>query len=625
MLSIKCFVKLTHCTRTQRYFADESPAKSPDAVESPAPPPKAKKGFFRRLRNFFYTSIFLSGALFSGGVYYSRINDDFHDVFTQYVPYGEQAIMYLEELEFQKQLPSHSNVPKPSRDTGSKVTIPPQSGASWRVADGGNSTSRSSALTKEKQKVSESKASTPKVEPKLQSEKPVSVEKKAREDLPPAPMPVPFKAPEVNEPSRMPPAAPIDPLSVNDATEPAVQELVRMLNDLILIANADNADGRFSSSFEKAKGHISKVGQQIKEIKMAAEEEAEQKVRMYVDIIEKKSQDLESATAAAMLDLEIRHQTEVAQEMDELKAKFEERLNLMTERERKLNEERQANVLREQAIELTRQFTKDIRNQVEEERNARLGRLEKLSTAVHDLEKLTVGWSEVVDTDIQTQQLHVAVEAVRASLESANQPKPFVRELVALKEIASNNPAVDAAIGSINPTAYQKGISSLPQLIDRFRRVAAEVRKASLLPEGAGVASHASSLVLSHLMFKKQGLVGGDDVESILTRTQTLLEEGSLDAAAREMNSLDGWAKTLSRDWLDEVRRVLEVQQALDVSPIATTNIMKFNTNFYHRLYRQKHGCRASSSNKGFSNNWADLTCFPRFAAYIGNLEGGEV
>ena len=67
-------------------------------------------------------------------------------------------------------------------------------------------------------------------------------------------------------------------------------------------------------------------------------------------------------------------------------------------------------------------------------------------------------------------------------------------------------------------------------------------------------------------MFKKHGRTVGSDVESILTRTETLLEEGNLDDAAREMNTLTGWAKTLSVDWLAEARRVLELRQALDVS-----------------------------------------------------------
>ena len=96
--------------------------------------------------------------------------------------------------------------------------------------------------------------------------------------------------------------------------------------------------------------------------------------------------------------------------------------------------------------------------------------------------------------------------------------------------------------------------------------MASEVRKAALLPDNAGVASHAASLVLSRFMFRKSGLPIGDDVESILARAELLLEEGNLDDAVREVNSLTGWAKTLSRDWLAECRRVLEVQQALDVS-----------------------------------------------------------
>jgi mitofilin len=144
-------------------------------------------------------------------------------------------------------------------------------------------------------------------------------------------------------------------------------------------------------------------------------------------------------------------------------------------------------------------------------------------------------------------------------------PKPFITELAALKEIAAEDPVVSAAIASINPAAYQRGIPNSAQLIDRFRRVAQEVRKAALLPEDAGVASHLASLAMSKVLFKKSGLAVGQDVEAVLARAESLLEEGDLDAAAREVNGLQGWAKVLSKDWLGECRRVLEVKQALDV------------------------------------------------------------
>jgi len=214
---------------------------------------------------------------------------------------------------------------------------------------------------------------------------------------------------------------------------------------------------------------------------------------------------------------------------------------------------------------MKRKFIREVKDRVEEERNGRLGKLSDLANTVTELEKLTTDWNSVVDSNLKTQHLHVAVEAVRANLEKSQVPRPFTKELAALKEISSDDPVVNAAIASINPAAYQRGIPSSAQLIDRFRRVASEVRKASLLPEDAGVASHASSYLLSKILFKKKGLATGDDVESILTRTETFLEEGDLDGAAREMNGLQGWAKTLSKDWLGEVRKVLEVQQALDV------------------------------------------------------------
>lgn len=576
------------------------PAPGP-AVVPPPPPPVApivpkKKGFFRRLRNFLLKLVLLGVLGFGGGVWYSRINDNFHDFFTQYVPYGEEAVLYLEELDFRKRFPNVANrVTGRRADTASEqVSIPAQSGASWRVADGDHAGRQSSgvaqkvvaakdavkdtvkdivkpepaAVTKAKKET----AALPKVEAKdaALEKKVKGVEEKNEVAVIPAAAtsskPKEFRAPDVNEPSVWPPASPIDPLSVPHADDAIVQQLVHMLNDIITVINYDGAADKYSQTIWKAKDEVSKVGERILSIKSAAEEEAAKQVKARIDSFDKHANDLVSRLEAIMLAQEQQWRQEFEAEVERLKHNYDDKIKLIQEREQKLSEQKLQNKLLEQAVELQRQFSRDIKKHVEEEREGRLGRIESLSRAVSELEKLTTGLNEVVDTNLRTQQLHVAVEAVRASLEDAHHPRPFIKELVALKEIAADDPVVDAAIASIHPSAYQRGISTSAELIDRFRRVAAEVRKASLLPEDAGVASHASSYLLSKVMFKKQGLAAGDDVESILTRTQTFLEEGDLDNAAREMNTLGGWAKTLSRDWLSEVRKVLEVQQALDVS-----------------------------------------------------------
>lgn len=526
----------------------------------------------------------LGAAGFAGGVWYSRINDSFHDFFTEFVPFGEQAVLYLEEMELRKKVPRATSRPPARRETGEQVKIPAQSGASWRVADaasdGGSRHSSAAPTEKKTPKPAPNKPEEKRPEnlespkaPSVGSEKPQAktAEKTTPQikDEPKAAAPASpvesFKAPEVNEPSKFPPLKPIDLMSLPDAKEPLVRDLVHMLNDLILVINADGAHGKYATTIDKAKGDIAKVGDKLKIMKGEVEKKAASQVRTKITEFDKAATDLIERVEKAMISQEMEWRREFEDEMQKVRDSYDERVKLVTEREKKLNEAKLQNQLLEQAIALKKEFVQDVKDRVEQERQGRLGKLEGLTSAVSDLEKLAVGWNEVVDTNLKTQQLHVAVEAVRASLEDAHHPRPFIQELVALKEIASDDPVVDAAIASVNPAAYQRGVSPSSQLIDRFRRVANEVRKASLLPDDAGVASHASSWVLSHVMFKKQGLAEGSDVESILTRTQTYLEEGDLDAAAREMNGLQGWAKTLSKDWLSEVRKALEVQQALDV------------------------------------------------------------
>ncbi|ESZ97223.1 hypothetical protein SBOR_2388 [Sclerotinia borealis F-4128] len=555
------------------------PGPSPPSSTPPSSAPKPKRRFFRK----FFTTLFLLTTLgFGGGVYYSRINDNFHDFFTEYIPFGEEAVLYFEEQEFRKRFPRIANrAPKPPRDTGEQVKIPSQSGVSWRVAnENKDSTGRHTSSAKEKAKPSEA-IQTP------QDSKPAdrvkAVEQAKRVDAPvktspappapPAPPTTPepkaeksSKDPEVNEPSRAyKKIERIDPINIPDGNEPVVQELVKIMNDIIAVVNADNANARFTSSIDKAKAELNRVGGKILGMKEAALKEADEKIKSSDGEFDRAAMQLMQNFKNQQAEQETQFRAEYESERKRIHENYEQKLKSELDRADEVNEQRLKNHLTEQALELKRAFLADVKTRVEEEREGRLGKLSELTSTVNDLEKLTGDWNTVVDANLKTQHLHVAVEAVRANLEKSQIPRPFTRELAALKEIASDDPVVNAAIASINPVAYQRGIPSSSALIDRFRRVASEVRKASLLPEEAGVASHASSYVLSKLLFKKKGLATGDDVESILTRTETFLEEGDLDGAAREMNGLKGWAKTLSKDWLGEVRKVLEVHQALDV------------------------------------------------------------
>ncbi|KAK2737614.1 Formation of crista junctions protein 1 [Onygenales sp. PD_40] len=540
----------------------------------PSPPPAPKTGRLRRLLLYLFLT---TGLAYAGGVWYSLRSDNFHDFFTEYVPYGEEAVLYLEERDFRRRFPNVTRqisrrAAAAPREEGSQVTIPSKSGLSWKVSEEKEKKeakpAHMSALdaeapaerTKVVEKAKEEVSTTP---------KPAAKKEAAKEKEEAKPQAAAKAEAKVVEEAPRQPAIPavttIVPLELEASDEPVVQDLVKVFNDIITVIGADETAGRFSAPVAKAKEELAKIGARIVDLRNDAHASAQEEIKEAHATFDKSATELIRRIEEVRAEDAAQYREEFEAEREKIVKAYQEKINTEIQRAQEVAEQRLRNELVEQAIELNRKFLSDVATLVENEREGRLSKLSELTANVAELERLTADWNEVVDVNLKTQQLQVAVDAVRTTLETSDIPRPFIRELAAVKELASNDPVVAAAIASISPASYQRGIPSPAQLVDRFRRVAAEVRKASLLPENAGITSHAASLVLSKVMFKKQGSAVGDDVESVLTRTENLLEEGNFDEAAREMNGLQGWARMLSKDWLADVRRALEVKQALEV------------------------------------------------------------
>ncbi|KAL4910952.1 MICOS complex subunit mic60 [Aspergillus multicolor] len=540
------------------------PTSGSGAPETPTPAPVRKSGRFRR---FLIYLILTSGLAYGGGVFLALKSDNFHDFFTEYVPYGEESVLYFEERDFYRRFPNtlrnKNRLSTAPRDEGSRVTIPSKSGLySKEIEESGADVSQHgphmSAVAQAKADKATMKPAAAKPEEKTATVK--QAKKQAQE--PEKPKEEPKQEPKL-------PAAPavttLEFANVSEGDEPIVQELVKTFNDIITVISADENSAKYSKPVEKAKEELQKIGEQIISVRDEARRAAQEEIEKVHATFDESARELIRQFEAVRENDAAQYREEFEAERERLARAYQQKIETEMQRAQEIAEQRLQNELVEQAIELNRKYLHDVKDLVERERDGRLSKLSELTSSVSELEKLTTGWREVIDTNLKTQQLQVAVDAVRSALERSTVPRPFVRELVAVKELAGDDPVVEAAISSINPTAYQRGIPSTSQIIERFRRVADEVRKASLLPEDAGIASHAASLVLSKVMFKKDAEAGSDDVESVLLRTENLLEEGNLDDAAREMNSLKGWAKILSKDWLSDVRRVLEVKQALEV------------------------------------------------------------
>lgn len=537
----------------------KEPPTPAQAAAAAAPVRPAKK---RRTWRGFFTTVFLLTALgYGGGVYASLVNDNFHDFFTEYVPYGEDAVAYFEEREFRKRFPSLNALENkywPQTRGENKVTIPRASGVNARIAEpeAGSADKKGASLSEKASDVSHKLLPKTDAAPaKSAAAKPKKAEAK------------PVSAPAAADAKVA--TSLVDHVNVQEGTEPVVQELVKMLNNIITTVNAAPDAPKYANALITAKEDLDKIIADIRTLKEVEQHNAETQIQNAHTEFDTAAKELVRRLEGEMREQETRWREEYENEREKLSETYQQKLAAEIDAAKKVAEEEKKNSLLQQEIALQKQFMADVKAKIEEERGGRLAKLDELSASVDELEQLTGQWNSVVDATLQTQHLQVALEAVRAKLQAAEHPTPFVTELVALKEVAAGNAVVNAAIASINPAAYQRGVPSVAALIDRFRRVATEVRKASLLPEDAGLASHAASAVLSRLMFNKKsdrGLPAGDDVEATLARTEVLLEEGDVDAAAREMNCLKGWAGVLSRDWVSEARRVLEVRQALEVS-----------------------------------------------------------
>ncbi|KAJ5480801.1 hypothetical protein N7539_006695 [Penicillium diatomitis] len=557
---------------SQTVVPPQIPAKPTEPVAELPPVAPPKTGRFRR---FLLYLILTSGIAYGGGVFMALKSDNFHDFFTEYVPYGEECVLYLEERDFYRRFPNatrKSNRIQITRDEGKPVTIASNSGLSWKVTkdEPVSDVSKSGPHTSAKVHDAETKTEAVKPETRTAAVEHVKEEqavKSNKEEKKPVAKAEPKEDDVSLDAPRQPAVASstIELLELKDGDEPVVQQLVKTFNDIVTVISADENSSKYSAPVAKAKDELVKISEKItslrEEAKRAAKEEIDKAHETFDESARELLRRFEEMRAAEVAQF----REEFEAEREKLATAYQEKINVELQRAQELAEQRLKNELVEQAIELNRKYIHEVQGLVEREREGRLSKLNELTQNISELESLTTGWSNVIDTNLKTQQLQVAVDAVRSVVERSETARPFVRELVALKELAADDAVVDAAIASINPSAYQRGIPSPSQIIERFRRVAGEVRKASLLPENAGIASHAASLVLSKVMFKKDGLADGDDVESILLRTENLLEEGHLDAAAREMNTLQGWAKILSKDWLGDVRRVLEVKQALEV------------------------------------------------------------
>ncbi|GAA93758.1 hypothetical protein E5Q_00404 [Mixia osmundae IAM 14324] len=236
-----------------------------------------------------------------------------------------------------------------------------------------------------------------------------------------------------------------------------------------------------------------------------------------------------------------------------------------------------------QGIELQRRWLREIKLRVEQERGGRLSKLEELEGGLKKLERVALDNSQYLDDTLKIHTLWSALRAATSTALNSIDRRPIGEQIRALQHIAvtydepesesgkADSP-LSAALASLPEKTLEQGTESLPALSVWFTgKVAPQLKKAALLPDEGGFLAYLASALFSNLLITRQGPTPGDDVMSILSRSEYFLARKDLDSAAREINQLRGWPKILARDWLEAARRHLEVKQALEVAETEAT------------------------------------------------------
>ncbi|KAI9251652.1 glucose-6-phosphate dehydrogenase [Helicostylum pulchrum] len=523
----------------------------------------------------------LVGSVYGGASYYALNDKEFRDTFTTYVPGAQQTLEFVEDMQKMQDLDSYRDQASDWKKQAEEYT---ESAKSFGTKIQESATDAVDYATEAFQQLTGQKES-PKPFEKAKSVSEVNLITTTKNINQKTPTDTTTTASLTTGNSQAPAIVAVaiekpEPILVKSiqSNNAVVRELSQIVYELASILNDSGLSGLGREIIKEAEEKIEKINQgfvrldneqaaileSLKELGSKGEKIEGSLEKFHVEA----GQAIEQAhirTAEQIIAREAQLKNQFEQTRAEMKTSFAQQLAADLNAQAERLEQARVNALAAQAQELQNSFVKQVKLLVEQERAGRLAKLDDISKRFKSLEKYSVKNAEALDRSRQNHVIHVTLDAFQDTLQAPHK-QSFADELQALSFNTKQDKVIQTVLNVIPKEIAQEGVNSISELSVRFEQVADEVRQVALVPEDGGFGSHIISIIMSYLMFKKAGLIQGDDVESILSRTGYYLKRDNLEFAARELNQLNGWPKRLAQDWIESARRHLEVKQALEAS-----------------------------------------------------------
>lgn len=521
----------------------------------------------------------MGAAAYGGAIVYAVNDKQFNDAFTTYVPGGEQAVDFVQDLLKNNEIGNFGNqTPQWKQQAEEYASKAKEYGK--QAKDRANDAYEYAAdtyykLTGQKQPPKLQQAPEP---TKKDDEKPPSLVVTEKTDK---------KAGEISLSTEKSGNAPVvsvaiekpEPIVVKriNTDSPVIRNLSQVLVELAAILNDAGMSGKGREIMKEAENQLQALNIGYKEdisnyqlvLKDVAQlQQKSEKIHAALDKYHEDAQQVIQTSHAQTAKKVQAKEAELLKEFEdarqEMKKTFEQLMAQEIDAQKAELEHERSQALLKQSEDMQRKYIREVRLLVERERAGRLSKLDQIDKRFKALEQQSLQNASVLDRSRATHLMHITFGAFQDAISGVHK-RPFVQELEAFRSSAKDDVLLQTVLDTIPVDVAENGVDTIGDLKTRFEHVAKEVRSVALVPEDGGFGSHIISWILAKIMFKKEGLVEGDDVEAVLARSNYYLKRGDLENAARELNQLKGWPKRLAEDWIVAARRHLEVKQALEV------------------------------------------------------------
>ncbi|ORZ20381.1 mitochondrial inner membrane protein-domain-containing protein [Absidia repens] len=521
---------------------------------------------------------FVSGAAYGGAVYYSLHNQEFRRMFITHIPGASDFVTFLEVALADNELGEVEEYWALAKDYGNK-TVDAASNAYDYANDAYSKLTGVSDLSKLDATTTSNSDSLPStIVSKLPGHK-TTQDGTLTSDKASGTTTI-VTTPVDQSPRIVVRRVASDHTVVNELSR-VITELASILNDAGLanagrdiLTEAELQLQQLNARYQTLEKDQDDVLQRLQQLKQKVDGMEGGLDRLYHDT--KVALDAtHAATGDKLKHKESEIQEDAIQLREQYQHAFAKRLTAELESQQQRLEHERDQALVDQANELKRLFIRDTKTLIERERAGRLATLDTMAQRFESIESSSLQNAAALDHARQTHQLYVALSAVQDAVGNGsahhnnnnnnNKQQSFVEEWEALRRGAEHDEGLTKIITSVSRGTVEQGIASVGELSSRFDVVADQVRRVALVPEHGGFGAHIVSFIMSKLLFKKYGLVEGDDVEAVLARSSYYLEKSDVENAARELNQLQGWPKKLAIGWIASARQHLEVKQALEI------------------------------------------------------------